>query len=59
VTVHAPTSMTIIWDAGRKLPDVVEHAIGARPIGVEVIAEADFFGVLMSRRWQSWYPRLR
>jgi hypothetical protein len=42
VTVHAPANMDI-WDAGRKLSDVVEHVVGARPIGVEVITEAELF----------------
>jgi hypothetical protein len=42
VTVHAPASMDI-WDAGRKLSDVVQHVVGASPIGVEVITEAELF----------------
>jgi hypothetical protein len=42
VTVHAPATMDI-WDAGQKLSDVVEQVIGARPIGVEVISEAELF----------------
>ncbi|UQX11504.1 hypothetical protein [Candidatus Mycobacterium methanotrophicum] len=42
VTVHAPADIDI-WDAGRKLSDVVEHVVGARPIGVEVITEAELF----------------
>lgn len=42
VTVHAPIAMDI-FDAGRKLADVVEQVIGARPIGVEVITETELF----------------
>jgi hypothetical protein len=42
VTVHAPATMDI-WDAGRKLSDVIEEVIGARPTGVEVIGEAELF----------------
>jgi hypothetical protein len=42
VTVHALITMDI-WDAGRKLSDVVEHVVGAHPIGVEVITEAELF----------------
>jgi hypothetical protein len=42
VTVHAPMSMDV-WDAGRKLADAVEHVVAARPIGVEVITEAELF----------------
>lgn len=40
VTVHAPAAMDI-WDAGRKLADVVDQLVGVRPIGVEVITEAE------------------
>jgi hypothetical protein len=42
VTVHAPTTMNI-WDAGRKLSDVVEQVVGARPVAVDVITEAELF----------------
>jgi hypothetical protein len=41
-TVHAPMSMDV-WDTGRKLADAVEHVVGARPTGVEVITEAELF----------------
>ncbi|HTM85914.1 MAG TPA: hypothetical protein VL179_13615 [Mycobacterium sp.] len=40
VTVHAPTEMDV-WDAGRKLSDVVDHLVGVRPVGVEVITETE------------------
>ncbi len=42
VTVHAPITMDI-WDAGRKLSDVVGHVVGARPIGAKVITGAELF----------------
>lgn len=42
VTVHAPIAMDI-WEAGRKLSDVVDHVVAARPIGAEVITEAELF----------------
>jgi hypothetical protein len=42
VTMHPPAYMNI-WDAGRKMSDVVEHAVGARPVGVEVFTEAELY----------------
>lgn len=42
VTVHAPGDMDI-WDAGRKVADVVLHVIGRQPVGVEVITEAELY----------------
>jgi hypothetical protein len=42
VTVHAPASMDI-WEAGRKLADVVEHVVGAKPIAGEVFTEAELY----------------
>jgi hypothetical protein len=42
VVVHAPDSMDI-WDAGRKLTDVVERVVGAKPIAAEVFTEAELF----------------
>jgi hypothetical protein len=42
VTVHAPATMDI-WDAGRKLTDVVEHVVGAKPIAVEVFTEDELY----------------
>jgi predicted DNA-binding transcriptional regulator AlpA len=53
VTVHAPITMDV-WDAGRKLADAVAPVVGARPIGVEVITEAE----LLRRAGEPTMPEL-
>jgi hypothetical protein len=32
-----------IWEAGRKMSDVVDHVIGARPVGAEIFTEAELY----------------
>lgn len=42
VTMHPPAYMDI-WEAGRKMSDLVEPVVGARPVGVEIFTEAELY----------------
>lgn len=42
VTMHLPAYVDI-WEAGRKMSDLVRDVVGARPVGVEIFTEAELY----------------